>query len=74
MATNPTTIQDTIEVQPSTGESQTCRVLLTCGHFSNPVSVGSSWFDFPDDPEHCHECNEERQMHLMLQAHLAEAS
>jgi hypothetical protein len=61
---------DTIEVQPFTGESQTCRVRLTCGHFSVPVSVGSSWFDFPDDPINCCECNEERQMDLGLQAYL----
>ena len=60
-------LNDTIEVVPHTA---TCRVRLTCGHFSGPVSVGSSWFDFPDDPEHCPQCNEERQMDLGLQAYL----
>tara|TARA_R100001509_G_scaffold83294_1_gene47077 strand:- start:166 stop:393 length:228 start_codon:yes stop_codon:yes gene_type:complete len=48
----------------------TVKVLLTCGHYSGNVSQASSWFDFPDEPDFCNECECERQMDLTLQAEL----
>ena len=49
-------------------EETTVECLLTCGHWSTPISTGSSCFDFPDEPHDCDICGEERQWDLRLQA------
>ncbi len=48
-------------------DESTCQVLLTCGHYSEPMSVASSSFDFPSEAMRCDTCKADRQMDLLLQ-------
>jgi hypothetical protein len=53
----------------SAGDSETkVECLLSCGHWSTPISHASSAFDFPDEPHNCDTCGKERQWDLRLQA------
>lgn len=51
-------------------DRNTVECLLTCGHWSSPISDRSSHFDFPDEPVKCPTCGEERQWDVRLQARL----
>jgi hypothetical protein len=44
--------------------------LLTCGHYSQPMSEWSSSFDFPAEPHWCPTCSDERQFDPRLQDRL----
>jgi hypothetical protein len=46
----------------------TVECLLTCGHWSSPISDCSSRFDFPYESDKCPTCGEERQWDVRLQA------
>lgn len=47
----------------------TVRCLLSCGHWSDPISNRSSHFDFPEEAHDCPTCGEERQWDVRLQAY-----
>ena len=50
-----------------------CQLLLACGHWSHPVSVMSSVFDFPMDEEQCPVCVDLRYLDPRLQVELLRA-
>jgi len=39
---------------------------LACGHYVD-IFIHSSQWDFPDEPQHCDECGELRQLALRVQ-------
>lgn len=55
-------------------EPRSVLALLTCGHYSDEMSVASSSFDFPEDAHFCPTCRTERQFHIELQLELMKAA
>jgi hypothetical protein len=45
-------------------------MLLSCMHRTEPLSISTSMFDFPDESVYCPLCGQYRQLHLSLQSHL----